>query len=83
MFGPFYGIEEEAATGMAAGPLACFLFRVVNEKRERYVIEQGRFMNLPSPSHLHVHLTVKDGVIRNLYVGGDAYVKEERTIEIG
>lgn len=25
MFAPFYGIEEEAATGMAAGPLACYL----------------------------------------------------------
>lgn len=82
MFGPFYGIEEEAATGMAAGPLACFLRQFVGDKRERFLIEQGRFMDVPSPSLLRVHLNVEDGVIQNLFVGGDAYVKEERTIEI-
>jgi PhzF family phenazine biosynthesis protein len=82
MFGPYYGIEEEAGTGMAAGPLACFLYQFANKKRKRYLIEQGRFMDLPSRSLLHVHLKVEDGVIRNLFVGGDAFVKEERTIEI-
>ena len=82
MFGPFYGIEEEAATGMAAGPLACFLYQTVHDKRDLFLIEQGRFMNPLSPSLLHVHLNVKDGAVQNLFVGGDAYVKEERIIEL-
>lgn len=46
-FGPLYGIEEEAATGMAAGALACFLYKKENNiKRAQLLIEQGRFMTL-------------------------------------
>ncbi|RYZ49730.1 MAG: PhzF family phenazine biosynthesis protein, partial [Sphingobacteriales bacterium] len=40
MFAPFYGIEEEAATGMAAGPLACYLHLGERDKT-RFTIEQG------------------------------------------
>jgi PhzF family phenazine biosynthesis protein len=82
MFAPYYGIQEEAATGMAAGPLASFLYLVVDKKSNHYVIEQGKFMNKPSPSLLHVDLKTANSTIQGLFVGGNAYVKEERNIKL-
>jgi PhzF family phenazine biosynthesis protein len=82
MFAPFYGISEEAATGMAAGPLACFLYDIVGQRKEKYRIEQGRFMHSPSRSLLEVHLMNENKTIQKIYVGGDAYVSSEISIEI-
>jgi len=82
MFGPFYGIDEEAATGMAAGPLATFLYAQGLLKKEHYLIEQGRFMSNPSPSQIHVHLETEKGDISRLFVGGDAYISGEKTVTI-
>ena len=82
MFGPYYGITEEAATGMAAGPLACFLYEKENIRQTQMRIEQGRFMQPSSPSLLHVHLDIVDGQIKRLFAGGDAYLSDEKTLEI-
>ena len=82
MFGPYYGIPEEAGTGMAAGPLACYLYTVFNAKQEQFQIEQGRFMATPSPSLLYVDLVIDEGQIEKLFVGGDAYVSNEISITI-
>jgi PhzF family phenazine biosynthesis protein len=82
MFAPYYGIQEEAATGMAAGPLACYLRTVSNINQEHFTIEQGNFVSLPSPSLLYVDFVVHGNEIENLYVGGDAYVSEEISITI-
>jgi PhzF family phenazine biosynthesis protein len=49
MFAPAYGIDEESATGMAAGLLSMHFYN--SEKRERFIIEQGRYM-LPSSTSL-------------------------------
>ncbi|RAK52515.1 PhzF family phenazine biosynthesis protein [Phenylobacterium deserti] len=71
MFAPRYGIAEEAATGMAAGPLGCLL----NDRGlagASTLIEQGRFMHPPSPSRLQVDLTVRDGRIQDVRVSGEA-----------
>ncbi|WP_292083655.1 MULTISPECIES: PhzF family phenazine biosynthesis protein [unclassified Brevundimonas] len=73
MFAPRYGIDEEAATGMAAGPLACLLYRE-GAAPEQMTIEQGRFMTPPSPSRIDASLTVRDGAIIKLGVGGLANV---------
>jgi PhzF family phenazine biosynthesis protein len=87
MFAPYYGIDEEAATGMAAGPLACYLRRSGIEKTD-IRIEQGKFMARPSRSLLNVILNEKDNKIVSLYVGGSATYEEkirlfvERPIEI-
>lgn len=72
MFGPRYSIPEEAATGMAAGPLACYLYDYKNIKKENFLIEQGSFMASPSPSELIAQLHIKDGKIQSLLVGGKA-----------
>ena len=80
MFAPRYGIAEEAATGMAAGPLAGLLF-------ERFgvgpsvVIEQGALMPEPSPSALHVRLDLEDGKPVRLFAGGRAYIERRVALE--
>ncbi|WP_207434062.1 PhzF family phenazine biosynthesis protein [Sabulibacter ruber] len=70
MFGPRYGIEEEAATGMAAGPLAAYLYDVLHVKKQQFLIQQGHFMPTPSPSLLTANLTVTNGEIEKIMVGG-------------
>ncbi|MBF6024894.1 PhzF family phenazine biosynthesis protein [Lysobacter niastensis] len=84
MFAPRYGIEEEPATGMAAGPLACLLFREPEASTERateWTIEQGRFMSPPSPSALRVRLELADDRITRLFAGGCARVERRMLLE--
>ncbi|MEW5684007.1 MAG: PhzF family phenazine biosynthesis protein [Pseudomonadota bacterium] len=69
MFAPRYGIPEEAATGMAAGPLGCLLHDR-GDPRRTLVIEQGRFMTPASPSRLEVTLVVEAGRISSVNVAG-------------
>lgn len=80
MFGPFYGISEESGTGMAAGPLACYLFDKLEIKKQRFLIEQGWFMREPSPSLIIVDLEIKGRKIAGLMAGGKG--KPMQTIEI-
>lgn len=82
MFAPRYGIPEEAATGMAAGPLACYLYDYLGVKQTTLVIEQGHLMDPPSPSELIAELFIEDGAIRGLQVGGRARVAETVQVEI-
>ena len=71
MFAPRYGIPEEPATGMAAGPLACLLHDVLGDRRRQFVIEQGRFMAPPSVSRILVDLEIAEGRITGLMAGGE------------
>jgi PhzF family phenazine biosynthesis protein len=82
MFAPRYGIAEEAATGMAAGPLACYLHDCLKNAKNRYVIEQGRLMSPPSPSVIVVKLNKENGAISSLMAGGKAAVREVRQVEV-
>lgn len=82
MFAPRYGIDEEAATGMAAGPLACYLHDKLNIQKSRFLIEQGCFMSTPSPSVIDVKLQAEQGSIVSLMAGGKAAVSETRQVEI-
>ena len=70
MFAPFYGINEEAATGMAAGPLACYLYDIAKVKKTSFLIEQGYFMDPPSGSLIEVELQVEENRILSLFSGG-------------
>lgn len=72
MFAPRYGIDEEAATGMAAGPLACYLRDKAHVDAEEFHIEQGWFMHPASPSVIQVNLDLEDGAIKGLMAGGTA-----------
>lgn len=82
MFAPRYGIDEEAATGMAAGPLACYLHDKLKIQKSRFLIEQGYFMPAPSPSVIDVELQAEQGSIVSLMAGGKAAVSETWQIEI-
>lgn len=82
MFAPFYGINEEAATGMAAGPLSCYLYKEMNIKKQQFKIEQGNFMQPPSPSIINVNLDIHEENITSLMAGGVAKLTQEVVIEI-
>jgi len=57
-FNPTVGIDEDPATGVAAGALACYADRhIFNHAKKQYVIEQGFAMNMPST--LYVDITDK------------------------
>ena len=70
MFAPRYGIDEESATGTAAGPLACYLHDVLGLRKPQITIEQGHFMEPASPSLITVDLITKNGKITSLMAGG-------------
>lgn len=82
MFAPRYGIQEEAGTGMAAGPLASYLYEILGLKKERYHIEQGNFMTNPSPSLIIVDISLDRGQITKIMAGGKGIFKEQILINI-
>ncbi len=81
MFAPLYGIDEESATGMAAGPIACYLFDKHFTKETELTIKQGEYMVKPSPSRILVNLQLEEDKIKKLFAGGDAFVAKERFIK--
>jgi len=60
MFAPRYGIEEEAGTGTAAGPLACYLYDKLEIKKSKFMIQQGKFMIPASVSLIITELDIVD-----------------------
>ncbi len=82
MFFPRYGVEEEAATGMAAGPMACYLYDKIGIKKGGFNIEQGYFMPSPSASKIVINLDTKRGQILSLMAGGKANISREVEIEV-
>jgi PhzF family phenazine biosynthesis protein len=82
MFAPRYGITEEAATGMAAGPLACYLHQQMGINKDTFNIEQGNFMTPPSASLINVSLEIKNGQISSLMAGGTAKLSEKLVVNI-
>ena len=82
MFGPRYGILEEAATGMAAGPLACYLYDQKKINQSSFIIEQGYAMKVPSPSLLKAELKLEDDEIKSLSVGGRAKVSQALSLDV-
>ncbi|WP_020397982.1 PhzF family phenazine biosynthesis protein [Kordiimonas gwangyangensis] len=83
MFAPRYGIPEESATGMAAGPLACLLHDRLGATGPALTIEQGRYMAPSSVSEIHVALSVgDDGHITGLMAGGRALPGDVKVVEV-
>lgn len=82
MFAPRYAIEEESATGMAAGPLACLLYDYLDIKKAEIIIGQGNFMKTPSPSLITVELLLEKGSINGLMAGGYGKVMKKLKIVI-
>lgn len=82
MFAPRYGIPEEAATGMAAGPLGAYLYDVVGLRSDVLLIEQGGHMLPPSLSELEVRIDAQDGRVSGLMVGGRAREADVKAVQL-
>lgn len=82
MFAPRFGIPEEPGTGMAAGPLACFLHDYLRVEDREIFIEQGWLMQPPSPSVIRVCLELVDGKISRLMAGGAARVVSSMRVDV-
>lgn len=81
-FAPLYDIPEEAATGTSSGALSCYLFKngIVTEKAaENLIFEQGYSMG--RPSEIRASLSIKNGEIIRVKVGGSASDIKEKKIE--
>lgn len=70
MFAPWYGIDEEAATGMGAAGLAVWLAARNELPGDQGWIEQGDTMPNPSPSLLQVRIERFAAHITAVWVGG-------------
>jgi trans-2,3-dihydro-3-hydroxyanthranilate isomerase len=82
-FAPGVGIAEDPATGIASGPLGCYLVRhgVVKPERAGAILSlQG--VKMGRPSHVHVALDVERDDIRSVEVGGEAVLAGEGTLYI-
>ena len=83
MFAPGLGIREDPATGVASGPLGCYLVRheVVAPKRAGAMLSlQG--VSMGRPSHVHISVGVSGGRIDSVRVGGEAVVAGEGTLYV-
>jgi len=65
---------------MAAGPLGCYLFDILKIEKKSFNIQQGKYMFKPSPSLIVVNLSIENGAIVDLMVGGKGIL--DRTMEI-
>ena len=73
MFAPRYGVDEDAATGSAAGPLALHLHRHGQlAAGQELTIEQGA--EIGRPSTLYARVEAPAGSVTRIEVGGSALI---------
>ncbi|KQW28768.1 phenazine biosynthesis protein PhzF [Rhizobium sp. Root274] len=72
MFSPDMGISEDPATGAAVAALsgAIHHFDALPDGHHPMMIEQG--VEMGRPSHIHLHIDVKDGAVARARIGGQA-----------
>ena len=83
MFAPELGVVEDPATGIASGPLGCYLVRhklVPADKADAMISLQGAKMG--RPSHVHISIGVGQGEITSVRVGGEAVLAGEATLYV-
>jgi trans-2,3-dihydro-3-hydroxyanthranilate isomerase len=83
MFAPDVGIAEDPATGIASGPLGCYLVRhhvVAHDQAGAMVSLQG--VKMGRPSQVHVSIGMPGGEITSVRVGGKAVLAGEGTLYI-
>ena len=83
MFAPGLGIVEDPATGIACGPLGCYLVKhhvVPPEKAGAMLSLQG--VRMGRPSHVHISIGIQNGDINNVRVGGEAVLAGEGTLYV-
>jgi trans-2,3-dihydro-3-hydroxyanthranilate isomerase len=83
MFAPEVGVVEDPATGVASGPLGCYLVRhhaVTAAEAGSILSLQG--VKMGRPSEVHVSIGVDAGGIRSVRVGGTSVFAGEGTLDI-
>jgi trans-2,3-dihydro-3-hydroxyanthranilate isomerase len=83
MFAPDIGVTEDPATGIASGPLGCYLVRhavVAPDRAGAMLSLQG--VKMGRPSHVHIAIDAAVGGIRSVQVGGEAVLAGEGTLYI-
>jgi len=78
MFAPALGIAEDPATGVASGPLGCYLVRhkvVAPERAGAMLSLQG--VKMGRSSQIHIAVGMKHGEIMGVRIGGQAVVAGE------
>ena len=83
MFAPDLGVSEDPATGVASGPLGCYLVRhniVTPEKAGAMLSLQG--VKMGRPSHVHISIGMQNGDISTVRVGGEAVLAGEGTLYV-
>jgi trans-2,3-dihydro-3-hydroxyanthranilate isomerase len=83
MFAPAVGVFEDAATGIASGPLGCYLVHhnvVTAQDAGSMISLQG--VRMGRPSRVHISIAVADGDIRGVRVGGMSVLAGEGTLYI-
>ena len=81
MFAPELGVAEDPATGIASGPLGCYLVRhkiVPADKADAMISLQG--VKMGRPSHVHISVGVEGAEITSVRVGGEAVLAGEGTL---
>jgi trans-2,3-dihydro-3-hydroxyanthranilate isomerase len=83
MFAPELGVSEDPATGVASGPLGCYLVRhkvVRPDKAGSMISLQG--VKMGRPSHIHISIGVAKGKISKVRIGGEAVLAGEGTLYV-
>ena len=83
MFAPAIGVHEDAATGIASGPLGCYLVRhkiVPAAKAGAMLSLQGVLMG--RPSLVHISIGVEGADIHSVRVGGESVLAGEGTLYV-
>ena len=83
MFAPDIGVAEDPATGIASGPLGCYLVRhkvVPPAKAAAMLSLQG--VKMGRPSHVHISIGLQKGEITSVRVGGEAVLAGEGTLYV-
>jgi trans-2,3-dihydro-3-hydroxyanthranilate isomerase len=83
MFAPGLGVSEDPATGIASGPLGCYLVRygIVAPKKAGAILSlQG--VKMGRPSHVHIAIGVDHDAITSVRVGGAAVLAGEGTLYV-
>jgi trans-2,3-dihydro-3-hydroxyanthranilate isomerase len=83
MFALGLGITEDPATGIASGPLGCYLVRYKLVKPEH----AGAMLSLQGvkmgrPSHVHISIGTNHGEITSVRVGGESVLAGEGTLYV-
>jgi trans-2,3-dihydro-3-hydroxyanthranilate isomerase len=84
MFAPALGVPEDPATGIASGPLGCYLVRhgLVSPEggTAKIVSEQG--IEMGRPSFIHIEIDEQGGEIKRVQVGGQCHYMGEGRFDL-